>query len=76
MKELDQKGLLNSDAIDGIMCEEKKEVDQVIITGDELREYFGNDKTPKEMKDQIIKLLHEWKGKEITPTQKKADKEK
>lgn len=76
MKELDQKGLLNSDAIDGIMCEEKKEVDQVIITGDELREYFGNDKTPKEMKDQIIKLLDDWKGKEIAPPQKKADKEK
>lgn len=76
MKELDQRGLLNSDAIDGIMCEEKKEVDQVIITGDELREYFGNDKTPKEMKDQIIKLLDDWKGKEIAPPQKKADKEK
>lgn len=76
MKELDQKGLLNSDAIDGIMCEEKKEVDQVIITGEELREYFGQDKTPKEMKDQIIKLLDEWKGKEIAPPQKKADKEK
>jgi hypothetical protein len=64
MRELDQKGLLNGDVIDGILCEEKKEVDKVIISGEELHKYFGKDKTPQEMKTQIIKLLDEWAGKE------------
>ena len=33
MRELDQKNMLNGDVIDGIMLEEKKEVDKVIIAG-------------------------------------------
>jgi hypothetical protein len=31
MRELDQKGILNPDVIDGIMLEEKKEADKVIL---------------------------------------------
>ena len=78
MRELDKKGLLNGDMIDGIMLEEKKEVDRVIISGAELDKYFGKDKTPKEMKEQIIKLLDDWKGqqKEQTRPEKAAAKEK
>ena len=57
MRELDQKGVLNPDMIDGIMMEEKKEVDKVILSSKELSQYFGTDKTPREMKDQILKLL-------------------
>jgi len=34
------------------------------ISGEELNKYFGKDKTPQEMKGQIIKLLDEWAGKE------------
>ena len=64
LRELDQKGQLTSDVIDGILCEQKKEVDKVIISGEELNKYFGKDKTPQEMKGQIIKLLDEWAGKE------------
>ncbi|MBE6828731.1 MAG: DNA-binding protein, partial [Ruminococcaceae bacterium] len=64
MRELDQKGMLNGDVIDGILCEQKKEVDKVIISGEELNKYFGMDKTPQEMKNQIIKLLDDWKAKE------------
>ena len=63
MRELDQRKQLNGDVIDGILCEQKKEVDKVIISGEELNKYFGKDKTPREMKDQIIKLLDEWSGK-------------
>ena len=40
MRELDQKGLLNSDVIDGIMLEEKKEVDKVILSSQELGQYI------------------------------------
>jgi len=36
MRELDEKKLLNGDVIDGIMMEDKKEVDKVILTGAEL----------------------------------------
>ena len=79
MRELDQKGLLNHDIIDGIMLEEKKEVDKVIISSQELGQYFGKDKTPREMKDQILKLLDEWKAKqppELGKPEKKVEKEK
>ena len=78
MRELDQKNMLNGDVIDGIMLEEKKEVDKVIISSQELSQYFGKDRTPREMKDQILKLLDEWKGKqkEIAKPEKKAEQEK
>ena len=74
MRELDQKGILNGDVIDGIMMEDKKEVDKVILTGAELSKYFGKEATPREMKDQIIKLLDDWKGqqKEVAKPEKKA----
>ena len=74
MRELDQKGVLNGDVIDGIMMEDKKEVDKVILTGAELGKYFGKETTPREMKDQIIKLLDDWKGQqnEVAKPEKKA----
>lgn len=73
MRELDKKGLLNPDVIDGIMLEEKKEVDQVIISSQELGQYFSKDKTPREMKDHILALLDDWKSKQ-PPEQGKAEK--
>ena len=78
MRELDQKGVLNGDVIDGIMMEDKKEVDKVILTGAELSKYFGKETTPREMKDQIIKLLDDWKGqqKEHEKPEKKTEQEK
>ena len=79
MRELDQKGVLNGDVIDGIMMEDKKEVDKVILTGAELGKYFGKETTPREMKDQIIKLLDDWKDQQkeaAKPEKKKAQPEK
>ncbi len=70
LRELDQKNLLNGDVIDQILSEEKKEVDKVIITTDELNKYFGKEITPRQMKEQIIALLDEWKEKQ--PPEKKA----
>lgn len=70
LRELDQKNLLNGDVIDQILSEEKKEVDKVIITTDELNQYFGKEVTPRQMKDQIMALLDEWKEKQ--PPEKKA----
>lgn len=62
-----------------LTMEDKKEVDKVILTGAELGKYFGKETTPREMKDQIIKLLDDWKDqqKEVAkPEKKKAQPEK
>ena len=45
MRELDKQGALNGDVIDGILSEQKKEVDKVIINSAELEKYFGKDKS-------------------------------
>ena len=75
MWELDKEGKLNGDVIDGILSEQKKEVDKVIINSAELEKYFGKDKTPREMKDTILALLDEWKEKQprrwASPTRKR-----
>lgn len=76
LRDLDQKKLLNPDIIDGIMLEEKKEVDKVILSSQELNKYFGQDKTPQEMKKTILKLLDEWQSqqKSISPPETKVDR--
>ena len=79
MRELDKDGKLNGDVIDGILSQEKKEVDKVIINSAELEKYFGKDKSPREMKDKIISLLDDWKAKqpsELGKPEKKTDMEK
>lgn len=79
MRELDKEGKLNGNVIDGILSEQKKEVDKVIINSAELEKYFGKDKTPREMKDTILALLDEWKEKqppELGKLDKKKDMEK
>ena len=63
LRELDAKGALKPDMIDGIISEEKKEVDKVILSSKELAPFFGPDKTPRQMKDAIMKLLDDNKAK-------------
>ena len=79
VRELDKDGKLNGDVIDGILSQEKKEVDKVIINSAELEKYFGKDKSPREMKDKIISLLDDWKAKqppELGKPEKKTELEK
>ena len=80
LRELDQAGKLNGDVIDGILCEEKKKEDRdVIITGAELEKFFGKEATPRQMKDQIMTLLEDWKERqppELAKPDKKMDMEK
>ncbi len=80
LREMDQKNQLNPDVIDAVLSQEKsKEGFDVIISSAELAEFFGKDKTPREMKDQIMALLGEWKAKqppELAAPEKKADMEK
>ena len=54
-------------------------LDKVIINSAELEKYFGKDKSPREMKDQIMSLLDDWKAKqppELGKSDKKKDMEK
>ncbi len=78
MRKMADQNILKPDMIDGIMTEEKKEVDRVIISTEELAQFFGKDKTPREMKETIITLLDEWKGKQkdISTPQRKNEHEK
>lgn len=79
LRKKDQEGKLAPDVIDGILSKEKKEVGQVIISASELAQYFGGDKTPREMKDKIMELLGEWKEKqppELGKGDKKVEPEK
>ena len=80
LRELDKENKLNPDVIDAILSEEKKKEDRdVIITGAELEKYFGKEATPRQMKDQIVALLDEWKEKqppELVKGDKKVDMEK
>ena len=78
MRKLDKEGQLTPDVIDGIMMEEKKEVANVILSAEELGQYFGKEATPREMKDTILKLLEDNKAqqKEMAKPQKKAEQEK
>lgn len=66
--------MLNPDIIDGIMLEEK-----VILSSQELSQYFGKDKTLRQMKDIIIKLLENYKARQkevLKPEKKMESKEK
>ena len=80
LHKMDKDGELNHDAIDGILSQPKKEVeDKVIITTAELEKYFGKGTEAREMKDKILELLGEWKEKqppELGKAEKKVDKEK
>lgn len=79
-RELDKENKLSPDVIDGILCEEKKKEDRdVIITGAELEKFFGKEATPRQMKDQIMTLLEDWKERqppELAKPDKKMDMEK
>ena len=74
LKQLEKQGILKPDIIDGVLMEEKKEADKVILSSQELSEYFGKTATPREMKDTILKLLGEWKSqqKDINAPEKKT----
>ena len=80
LRELDKENKLSPDVIDGILYEEKKKEDRdVIITGAELEKFFGKEATPRQMKDQIMTLLEDWKERqppELAKPDKKMDMEK
>ena len=61
LKKFSQEGKLTEESMLAIMSEEKKpEVGKVTLGTDTLRKYFPTNWTPKQMEDQIMKLLNNW----------------
>ena len=61
LKKFSQEGKLTEESMLAIMSEEKKpEVSKVTLGTDTLRKYFPTNWTPKQMEDQILKLLNNW----------------
>ena len=64
IKKLSQDGKCTFEAMCAVMSEEKKpEQDHITIKHDVLRKYFPKDYTPRQMEEQIIKLLDQWQKK-------------
>ena len=61
LKKFSQEGKLTEESMLAIMSEEKKpEGGKVTLGTDTLRKYFPTNWTPKQMEDQILKLLNNW----------------
>ena len=61
LKKFSQEGKLTKESMLAIMSEEKKpEIGKVTLGTDTLRKYFPANWTPKQMEDQILKLLNNW----------------
>ena len=61
LKKFSQEGKLTEESMLAIMSGEKKpEIGKVTLGTDTLRKYFPTNWTPKQMEDQILKLLNNW----------------
>ncbi len=61
LKKFSQEGKLTKESMLAIMSEGKKpEIGKVTLGTDTLRKYFPTNWTPKQMEDQILKLLNNW----------------
>ena len=61
LKKFSQEGKLTEESMLAIISEEKKpEIGRVTLGTDTLRKYFPTNWTPKQMEDQILKLLNNW----------------
>jgi ParB family chromosome partitioning protein len=64
IKKLSQDGICTLEAMCAVMDEEKKpEQDHITLKHDVLKKYFPKSYTPRQMEDQIIKLLDQWQKK-------------
>lgn len=64
MKKASQEGKCSPDMIREVMEEQKKNpMERVVFDTGELRKYFPKSYTPKQMQQQILKLLDQWTKK-------------
>ncbi len=69
LKRFSQDGRLSEDSMLAIMSEEKKtDVDRVTFPCDRLSRYFPKSWTPRQMEEQIIKLLESWRKRQFNQT--------
>ena len=67
MKKASQDGNLTIESMRMVLSEEKKpEVDKITFTGKELTKYFPKSYTPQKMQDTIIKLLEQWRKRQLS----------
>ena len=67
LKKLSQKDSLTFDIIESILSVEKKDVDRVVLKGNQLKKYFPASFTPRQMEDTIISLLENWAKDQKNP---------
>ncbi len=60
LKKHSKDGELTEKAIDTVMSAEKPSESKVVLQGDTLRKYFPASYTPRQMEQQILKLLDSW----------------
>ena len=60
LKKHSKDGELTEKAIDTVMSTEKPVESKVVLQGDTLRKYFPASYTPRQMEQQILKLLDNW----------------
>ena len=60
LKRHSKVGELTEKAIDTVMSAEKPAESKVVLQGDTLRKYFPASYTPRQMEQQILKLLDSW----------------
>lgn len=60
LKRHSKDGELTEKAIDTVMSAEKPAESKVVLQGDTLRKYFPASYTPRQMEQQILKLLDSW----------------
>ena len=64
IKKLSQDGLCTLEAMCAVMDEEKKpEQDHITLKHDVLKKYFPKSYMPRQMEEQILKLLDQWQKK-------------
>ncbi len=69
LKRFSQDGRLSEDSMLAIMSEEQKtDVDRVTFPCDRLSRYFPKSWTPRQMEEQIIKLLESWRKRQFNQT--------
>ena len=67
LKKHSKEGELTEKAIDTVMSAEKPIESKVVLQGDTLRKYFPSTYTPRQMEQQILKLLDIWLRQKSQP---------
>ena len=64
LKKLSQNESLTFEIIESILSEMKKDMDKVVIKGEQIKKFFPKAYTPRQIEDIIFKLLEEWSKKQ------------